>query len=86
MILPHDNQLLTVTGTEVGQDGQVVQARGALLVVHERLRQVGLLLNQALGVDQQLFQRRQTITCCLERMTQRIFYYKCYLRQVIGLP
>ena len=56
MILPHDDQLLSVAGTKVGQNGEVVEARGPLLVVDEGLGEVDLLLNQPLGVDQQLLQ------------------------------
>ena len=51
-----------MTGTKVRQDGEVVQSRCSLLIVHERLGQVALLLNEPLGIDQQLFEGRQTIT------------------------
>ena len=56
VILPHDDQLLSVAGTKVRQNGEVVEARGPLLVVDEGLGEVDLLLNQPLGVDQQLLQ------------------------------
>lgn len=57
MILPHDNKLFTVTGAEVRQDGEVIETRGPLLVVHKRLREVSLLLHQPLCIDEKLLER-----------------------------
>ncbi len=56
MILPHDDQLFAMTCTKIWKNRQIVEPGGALLVVDEGLGQVGLLLNQTLGIDQQLLQ------------------------------
>ncbi len=63
VVLPHHYQLLTVAGAKVRQDGKVIKAGGSLLVVYEGLGKVGLLLDETLGVDEQLLQGRESITC-----------------------